>query len=138
MEIIQTINYYSDLQKFSEILDELSEKTNISGFRLNFCKYNAEHLERVLLEIYQILLKHSKCFKIMFDIPYPKNKTRILDYKLTDSHINQYSEYLITNSYDIFDSYTANIILINSNTLSCVLNNLIYFSDGQGHLALKI
>lgn len=134
MKLIQTVNYIESKEHLREIFDLLN-KTHIDGIRINLCKYN----ERILVEKIKIIIDyiHSNPNKydIYFDIPFPKNKTRIISLK-DCFHINKNQNYIITNSKDRYNSEKSNIIFLDTPEIIAD-TGLLFYGDGEGAFVLQ-
>lgn len=127
MQTIQTINYFSNFNQFKIAVD-ISLMSNINALRINLSKYNFHEL----LNIVDIISDYTKLYPshahLYFDLPFPKNKTRILDFNIDNNLILKNKIYTIIKSHSdpIF-----NQILLNATTFQYVKDTLFY-GDGEG------
>ena len=89
MELIQTINCGNDFSLLDSQLLKIMD-SNISGIRLNLNKYNQNSEVDSLSRLIEIISKYKQRYKFLYDLPFPYNKTRILEYKITGDVINLY------------------------------------------------
>lgn len=135
MDIIQTLNSGKKREILIEEL-EIIKLNNIKNVRFNLCKYPKTELKSVLNNI-AYALKFCKCdVRLFFDIPYPKNKNRIVDFSFKGENI------IVNNIYEIFSDYNDYVkscskykILMGIERIDPLLykcGDIIYFGDGEG------
>lgn len=127
MQAIQTINYFSTFEQFKVAVDT-SKLAHIDALRINLSKYNMQELINVINIIADYVEQHPKHPSLYFDLPFPKNKTRILSYNVVDNHIIKDKIYtIVTSSTNV----SVNQILLNANTFQKI-SDVLFYGDGEG------
>lgn len=140
MNIIQTINCGTDKTQLEEYFEVL-QKLEISHLRFNLCKYS----EDVFTVIDNIFDAMNRVFtgdvNLYFDLPYPRNKTRIIEYSMTDGQIykNQFYNIFAKNSKaERLDDNEYIVMDIESfEKESLTVGKVVYFGDGQGSFGVE-
>lgn len=132
MKIIQTINGNQDFKKIEKHLCDLL-KTEVCGIRVNLCKYaNTPHSEVIINKIAKLLKKYENRYEFMYDIPFPKSKTRIIDFSINENKIIKGERYTLTTNSQTYAYNKKNTILTNTYEFNSIDDNIIYFGDGEG------
>ncbi len=129
MKIYQTINIGNEFEKIEEEIEKL-QGYNIYGLRFNLCKYSYDDLENAINNILKYIEKYCCQYHFAFDLPYPKNKSRIVGYSIDNDRIFEKHEYTITRN--IKNSEQTNIIYMDEQTLFNEKNRILYYGDGEG------
>ena len=131
MEIIQTLNCGKNFSLLDEQLAYLQE-SDVTGIRLNFNKYSEEDDVKNLTALSDVVMKYKERYKFLYDIPYPYNKTRILDYNINGEIITEGEVYELYFDIAEFKKKDANAILLSPLEKLYDDEEVIYFGDGQG------
>ncbi|MBE5890853.1 MAG: hypothetical protein E7282_07790 [Lachnospiraceae bacterium] len=135
MNIIQTINCGTDksqLEKYFKILQELK----IRHLRFNLCKYSEDVFTVIDNIFYAINNVFTGDVNLYFDLPYPRNKTRIIEYSIPDGQINKNQFYNIyaknSKSERLNDNEYIVMDIESFEKKNLTVGKVIYFGDGQG------
>ena len=132
MNIVQTCNVLYDAEQFNKYVDMFRDK-GISSVRINTCKCSFEEYEE-LERFITLCVKDNPDIEFIIDVPYPHNKARIKDVKLSDDIVRKQEVYVITDDPDSFTEIDTNVILLEKYKKrdSLTNGNVIYFGDGDG------
>ena len=131
MELIQTINCGNDFSLLDSQLLKIMD-SNISGIRLNLNKYNQNSEVDSLSRLIEIISKYKQRYKFLYDLPFPYNKTRILEYKITGDVIKKGKIYTVYFNRNDFIKAQENAVLLSKPKNSYNNSEVIYYGDGQG------
>lgn len=131
MELIQTINCGNDLSLLDYQLKEIVD-TNISGIRLNLNKYIQDSEIEGLSRLFEMVLTYKNRYKFLYDLPFPYNKTRIVEFKISGDFIKKDELYTLFFHKNEYLNEHENAILLSMPNNSYNNSNIIYYGDGQG------
>ena len=94
MELIQTINCGDDFSLLDFQLTEIMD-SGLSGIRLNLNKYIQSSEIDSLSRLFEIVFKYKERYKFLYDLPFPYNKTRIMEYKIMGNNIKKDEVYTL-------------------------------------------
>lgn len=134
MEIYQTIKITLSKEKIYDILKMLSREEKVVGIRFNLCKC-WKKIDFLLPDIIDIVCKFSSRFTFLFDLPYPRDKSRILRISWNDQIVHDEESILFTNNpkeFLIQKELQRKVVLVDG----CFLSNLyknktVYYADGE-------
>lgn len=129
MKIIQTVNYIESIEHL-ELIFKLMNKVSGDGLRINMCKYSREVIPSKFIMIQNYLNTHDVNKEIIFDLPYPKNKSRIIDMKVKNGTICAGEKYIIVRDEMCYLEFKQ-CILLDCDLFQSNLD-IIYYGDGEG------
>lgn len=130
INIIQTINYIESEEHLDNIFKLLSE-TSINGLRINICKYSQDEIEKIVTVLSNYANINKICYPIIIDLPFPKNKSRILETTIQDGIIKKNQRYYLVKDKSIYNKLKNNSVLIDCDEFDKNLET-IYYGDGEG------
>lgn len=131
MELIQTINCGGDYSLLEFQLLEIIH-SNISGIRLNLNKYIQSKEIEDLSILFKIISKYNDRYKFLYDIPFPYNKTRIIEFKINENIIEKDKIYTLYFHQNDFENASVNAILLSKLKKPYDNSMIVYYGDGQG------
>jgi len=116
--------------RFKDVLSQLHGKGKIDGIRLNLCQFHASQILVKLEEYLEDYVEYQEEFRLLVDLPYPYNKTRILHTTIPNREIIKDREYKIFYDSRLTDSLEEDGIYIQKPS---VIHDkeLIYYADGE-------
>lgn len=132
MNIYQTINISDNYKMLEKEISRLSY-LNIKGIRFNLCKYNYENIETACSQILSIIKNYKDQYDFLFDLPYPKNKSRIISHNISSELIIGGHEYYIVNRL-LKEKKKNNTIMVDIIKFDekAFETDRIYYGDGEG------
>lgn len=131
MELIQTINCGDDFSLLDFQLTEIMD-SGLSGIRLNLNKYIQSSEIDSLSRLFEIISKYKERYKFLYDLPFPYNKTRIMEYKIMGNNIKKDEVYTLYFNQNDFIKAQENAILLSKSKNSYNNSKVVYYGDGQG------
>lgn len=131
MELIQTINCGDDFSLLDFQLTEIMD-SGLSGIRLNLNKYIQSSEIDSLSRLFEIVFKYKERYKFLYDLPFPYNKTRIMEYKIMGNNIKKDEVYTLYFNQNDFIKAQENAILLSKSKNSYNNSKVVYYGDGQG------
>ncbi len=131
MELIQTINCGDDFSLLDFQLTEIMD-SNLSGIRLNLNKYIQSSEIDSLSRLFEIISKYKGRYKFLYDLPFPYNKTRIIEYNIIGDSIKKDEIYTLYFNQNDFIKAQKNAILLSKLKNSYNNSKVVYYGDGQG------
>ena len=129
--IIQTVNYGNDIKKISEVLEN-AKRNKVEGIRFNFCRYTIDEWNMASECLSDVMNKYANDFEFAIDIPYPRNKARILRNYLEGSKVYEEKRYRIISDASYKKGNLGDIIVSISDFSTLDKENYIYYADGEG------
>lgn len=130
------ISLSHNLMKNDEIGIKIEElkKLDITGFRINVSKWNTWEYSTLLEKITTIVNKHHLTnYKLIFDLPYPSNKMRIIKLKNGYYDVKE-NQKLILKVWNNNLFVEENSVYLESLDIDIRVGETIYFADGYGML----
>ncbi len=130
MNLYTTMNYPFEEECFRSKIKELYNIDGVKGIRVNLCRYEKNTYEKAVNFLVKMLKEPAKKYHLAFDLPYPCNKSRIIDMDINDKKIIQSEQYYITvdkpaSGKDI----QVGGISFSENVKS---GDILYYGDGDG------
>ncbi|MEX0381563.1 pyruvate kinase [Leuconostoc sp. MS02] len=101
---------------------------HIDALRINLSKYDSQELLSVVDIISDYTKLYPEHYPIYFDLPFPKNKTRISDFNVDNNCVLKSKIYTIVKNQT---NLLSNQLSLNANKFQHVQNTLFY-GDGEG------
>lgn len=142
MKICQTISLDTSLSKMQKTL-QFIKANNVSMVRFNMCKYPQHIMHNKLDLLIELFQRENLMERIILDIPFPYNKTRIIDIQNIDNKTIKTGD-ICNICFDkaLFHKQSGKAILIPPPQIYNK-NNIVYYGDGDGafkilHISPKI
>ena len=130
--ITQTVNYIKSDKHLRSIVATL-EQNNLSSIRINLSKFSYQDILSII-PIINSVFSDKKEFTLYLDLPFPQNKSRIHKFTIssTDNIVNKGEIYTVTNQPDCYNTTEQNTFLLNADSVSGQINDIIFYADGEG------
>lgn len=130
MNLFVTMNYAFEEKKYKSKLKEIYSIDGIAGIRINLCRYEGDDYKRAVDFLMKILEEPAKDYQLAFDLPFPRNKSRILAFNIKENEIKQSNLYSIV----LTQPENENEIQIIGKAFSEKLKkgDILYYGDGDG------
>lgn len=130
--IVQTLSGIVSQQDFLNAM-EILKKNGLLNIRINLCKYSIEKSIKICTIIKNYINDFGNKYSIFLDLPYPYNKSRIIDYGKNNKNIVKGKNYNILLNDTANISETETIMLDSTNfKLNAHQGSTIYYGDGEG------
>lgn len=130
MNIIQTVDVKRSEQFLRGLLDEL-ESCGVFGVRFNFGRISDSSFLQMLERTINITKSTTSELRFIFDLPFPKRKSRIINISIEDQYVSYGKEYTIT--FDPKTFYLSNncILMDKVDYPNLKADKIIYYGDGE-------
>lgn len=130
MNLFVTMNYPFEEKKYKSKLEEIYSIDGITGIRINLCRYERDDYKKAVDFLMKILEEPAKDYQLVFDLPFPRNKSRILSFNLMANEIKRSNLYSIV----LTQPENENEIQVTGEAFSENLKkgDILYYGDGDG------
>ena len=130
MNLFVTMNYPFEEKKYKSRLEEIYDIDGVTGIRINLCRYEKDDYKKAVDFFMKILEEPAKDYQLAFDLPFPRNKSRILAFNLMTNEIERSRQYSIV----VTQPKNKNEIQVMGKHFSEDLKNgdILYYGDGDG------
>lgn len=131
MRIIQTVNYGLDEERFYTAMEE-AKRNFAYGIRFNFCKYQSNEWKQALPILGRCIERYKNDFEFSIDLPYPRNKVRILQNSLKNGKVCEGKKYKIITETSFEKGETGDIVVSCDKFDLTEKLNVLCYGDGEG------
>lgn len=130
---VQTISGVNDKEAVSKLTDIIQE-LGIKKIRINLCKLLETDVGDYTDKVLNPLLLNSKDMTFFFDIPFPKNKKRVIGFGF-DGIVVKNEKYMISNQDEV-SHFDNGIYVDGSEVFAHLEDDILYYGDGEGAFEL--